>query len=53
MFQKQNIIKGLSHIKKGKIFSRTYADDTSLTFASADLNRISDRFNHDLDRVFI
>ena len=32
---------------------RMYADDTSLTFASADLNRISDRLNYDLDRVFI
>ena len=30
-----------------------YADDTSLTFASADLNRISDRLNYDLVRVFI
>jgi len=30
-----------------------YADDTSLTFASADLNRISDGLNYDLDRVFI
>ena len=34
---------------------RMYADDTSLTFASAlpDLNLISDRLNYDLDRVFI
>jgi len=30
-----------------------YADNTSLTFASADLNRLSDRLNYDLDRVFI
>ena len=28
---------------------RMYADDTSLTFASVDLNRISDRLNYDLD----
>jgi len=32
---------------------RMYADDTSLTFSSADLNCISDGLNYDLDGVFI
>ena len=32
---------------------RMYADDTRLTFASADLNRISDCLNYDLDGVFM
>ena len=35
------------------LLPRMYADDTSLTYASADLNSIDNCINYDLNRMYI
>ena len=32
---------------------RMYADDTSITYASGDINDINERLNHDMNKVWI